>query len=385
VAVVAFILCQRDPALTLKVQLQQAFDLDPIPFTLVRAEYGESIPPDVVVSEAYDEDLGNLMRGMQRTIRAAADVANISLGPLPATGGQISPTDPLVIAADSVWHANVLPVVAAGNFGPKPGTLSRLALSPWVLSVGAADASGAVLKSSSRGTAPRSGPDLCADGTDTHPDPAPPGTSFAAPRVSLLAACMFAMIRWLGKGFEIDDSSTLEVETPTVAFLDTGLQSEQILQDIETRRLDALAELGFKKDVDRFEIGATRAKDWCTGVRVALTKAGLLFSVEATPAHVKRLLCATAEPPNPPDDPAAGAGILSEDSMFSFLGSFTPSKFYRCFGESKELTVEHESTLRQLDAEFGSFWTKQHLFFATKALYQAIKRQHVKVYTSRPM
>lgn len=375
------IVCHRGRFIQRNVRAEEAIDLDPIPFVLVPRESATRIPPDVVVRPSYDRNLGYMMDGLRVALEIGAEVANISLGPPPPPDGQLDESDPLVVATRTAWEQNMLTCVAAGNYGDAPGTVGHLARSPWVVSVGAVNSSGAVLPSSSRGIDDGSGPDICAEGSDTHPEPMPAGTSFATAKVSLMAAWTFAMIRWLGFAFETAESVPIRIVRPSVAFLDTGLRpdSEEMLRALEEQRADALRSLGFEEDVAALDLPAYRAKKWCADIRSELNAVGLKFAGSATPFYTKRIICAAAEPAVPSDPRASGAGVVSEESLWRFYSSFTPSVFYRCFGESDDLTSRQEHALEQLDAKLGSFWREPEMYVAWNAFYLAIDRAHLKV------
>src|SRR4029450_1595137 len=48
-------------------------------------------------------------------------------------------TDPLNYAVERAWAAGMTVVVAASNEGPSPGTITKPADDPWVITVGATD------------------------------------------------------------------------------------------------------------------------------------------------------------------------------------------------------------------------------------------------------
>ena len=63
-------------------------------------------------------------------------VLNLSLG----TNSKVSPQlDPLNYAVQQAWRSGIAVVVAAGNSGPAPGTISKPADDPYVITVGAVD------------------------------------------------------------------------------------------------------------------------------------------------------------------------------------------------------------------------------------------------------
>jgi len=68
-------------------------------------------------------------------------VMNLSLG-APAT--ESWKTDPLSLAAQAAWEAGVTVVAAAGNNGPKEGTITTPGINPNIITVGAIDDNGTV-------------------------------------------------------------------------------------------------------------------------------------------------------------------------------------------------------------------------------------------------
>jgi len=105
-----------------------------------------------------------------------ADVISMSLGgPVQANKPE---DDPYYVVFDDLIKSNVVPVVATGNEGPEPGTVSSPGALPQVLTVGAYDPiSGEVAKFSSRGPTPWN---------DVKPDCVAPGVNIHAPCVNLL-------------------------------------------------------------------------------------------------------------------------------------------------------------------------------------------------------
>jgi serine protease AprX len=63
-------------------------------------------------------------------------VLNLSLG---TDSNQTYRTDPFNYAVERAWDAGIAVEVSAGNRGPDPGTISKPADDPWVITVGATD------------------------------------------------------------------------------------------------------------------------------------------------------------------------------------------------------------------------------------------------------
>lgn len=110
--------------------------------------------------------------------------------------------DPLVLGANALVNMGVTIVVAAGNSGPKAGSITSPGTSPFVITVGSINSEGEVPEFSSRGPTSLGTikPDLVAPGIDVlsldsgtnkqyiHQS----GTSMSAPAVSGAAACLHA-------------------------------------------------------------------------------------------------------------------------------------------------------------------------------------------------
>jgi len=85
-------------------------------------------------------DVSNILAAIQWVVsfkeRYGIRVLNLSLG---TDSTQDWRVDPLNYAVERAWTAGMTVVVAAGNRGPAPGTISKPADDPWVITVGATD------------------------------------------------------------------------------------------------------------------------------------------------------------------------------------------------------------------------------------------------------
>jgi serine protease AprX len=104
-------------------------------------------------------------------------VLNLSFG-TDAARSYVS--DPLNAAVERVWRAGILVVAAAGNRGPEPGSITKPADDPFVLTVGAADLRGTVDRSDDV-VAPFSSRGPTLDDV-SKPDVVAPGTSIVSVR-----------------------------------------------------------------------------------------------------------------------------------------------------------------------------------------------------------
>lgn len=85
-------------------------------------------------------DVSNVLAGIQWAVsfrdRYNIRVLNLSLG---TNSTQSWKVDPLNYAVERAWAAGIAVVVSASNRGPAPGTISKPADDPWVITVGAVD------------------------------------------------------------------------------------------------------------------------------------------------------------------------------------------------------------------------------------------------------
>jgi serine protease AprX len=88
-------------------------------------------------------DVSNVLAALQWVVsfrsRYNIKVVNLSLG---TNGTQSYRTDPFDYAVEQAWEAGITVVVSAGNAGPNPGTISKPADDPFVITVGAVDDNG---------------------------------------------------------------------------------------------------------------------------------------------------------------------------------------------------------------------------------------------------
>lgn len=80
------------------------------------------------------------------------------------SSGAFDPTDPVNIASYEAYKQGIVTVFAAGNEGPAANTINPYSVAPWVISVGAADKSGALADFSSRGNPGETGTFTMPDG-----------------------------------------------------------------------------------------------------------------------------------------------------------------------------------------------------------------------------
>jgi serine protease AprX len=85
-------------------------------------------------------DVSNVLAAIQWVVSFKDDygirVLNLSLG---TDSTQTYREDPFNYAVERAWDAGIAVVVSAGNQGPNPGTITKPADDPWVITVGATD------------------------------------------------------------------------------------------------------------------------------------------------------------------------------------------------------------------------------------------------------
>ena len=96
-----------------------------------------------VIDGTGSSNISTVLRGLQWVLANRATynirVVNLSLGAAPATSYTL---DPLATAAEILTFAGIAVVVAAGNSGPGPGTITSPGYDPYVITVGAVDDNG---------------------------------------------------------------------------------------------------------------------------------------------------------------------------------------------------------------------------------------------------
>jgi hypothetical protein len=341
-----------------------------LPF--VCTQDGQNVPTGAVVRRSWmpcDAARVAILAGLDWAYGQNAHVYRLSLGLLPIRGHK---TDPLADATEVLAARNRIVVVAAGNWGPRPSTLSALARLPDVISVGATTPQGELLTTSSRGPVGGPGPTVVADGTDTNEDPFDAGTSFAAVRVARLCIYLRSMLMWLVAELRACRESTWPVALPEpsrLAQLDTGIDFETVERNIAQRSA------GFIGVIDE---GAGR-RAWLTQVTATLASLDLQFDVDDSPSRVRRLLELTADGSGCPDPAGCGAGLVREERVFALLGRLTPSVFYALFGSSQHLMLSHQYALEDLDEHLGVLWDPTTFAIARHEYYDRFDDIFVRV------
>src|SRR4051794_1859183 len=126
-------------------------------------------------------DVSTVIAALQWVVSNAARldirVVNLSWGTDASRGYGV---DPLDRAVERAWQAGLVVVVSAGNAGPGPGTVSKPADDPYVVTVGAADTNGTAAGADDT-LAPFSSRGPTADGV-AKPDLVAPGVSLPSDR-----------------------------------------------------------------------------------------------------------------------------------------------------------------------------------------------------------
>lgn len=176
----------------------------------------------------------DILAGLRWLVDQGSDVINVSLG-ASKSGLKTDGTSILSRACDVVASRGIIVCVAAGNNGPKPGTLVPPADAPEVITVGAVDDKGRIAKFSSRGPSSDpeytgAKPDIVAPGVDiisarskdckwapyrsNHDYTITSGTSMATPMATGAAALLLAGARQVSPGRDVSEEiKTLLVES----------------------------------------------------------------------------------------------------------------------------------------------------------------------------
>lgn len=293
---------------------------------------GAPDPPDrEVVARwlSYPQDKQNLLGGLEWFLRTGCDVLNVSLG---FGRDPFDANEPLQVATRRLSERGVVVVVAAGNDGPEPGSLQSLAQAPWVIAVAAVDEAAAPLTSSSRGLEPLiPDPAMAASGIDWNSEPMAPGTSFAAPRVSRLAAIVKQVLHLTARSVHarkegLDNGVGPTVSLPVIGFVDTGVDPEKY----EAGQLGPVARSLLSSDASAFQLGfGKKEAAWCDAANSLFITSGV-SQVVIDGALVKKVLQASATASEHPRA-AVGAGVVDFDGVYAWLAELTPQRFVGLF------------------------------------------------------
>jgi len=184
---------------------------------------------DFIVGSGSDS---SIIKGIEWALEEGAKVISMSLGG--TVKGDNPEEDPFYPVMKKAVEQGIIPVIAAGNEGPEPGTIGTPGWLDEVLTVGAYDPiTGEVAEYSSRGPTPdkRVKPDVIApgggypdhgihnaivnmldkagDGVENRYSPIQ-GTSMATPHAAGLVACAVQMYRdVLGKELTVEEIKTM--------------------------------------------------------------------------------------------------------------------------------------------------------------------------------
>lgn len=331
----------------------ERFALAELPYVAVRRRRRQSKEAEgLVVSRVfadYPESRLALLIGIDRACQAGSDLILMALGVPWSTR---YPNDPLVAELERcVAERDIQVVVAAGNFGPNPGTLSEFARIPGVVSVGATDLAGTLLKRSSRGTQGGLLPTVASIGEDmvvvVDGPSFEPGTSFASGPISRLCAMLRAMVWWMEKCLARGVSGSAP----------PGLPRRMVLTQLDTRtNPSGLPELGYEADISSQLADPAAKQQWLEQVDHALTKVELRYTLAWRPGGVLRLLQRLCVTPSSPDPTGYGAGFIDENVVRRALIALRPSVFFALFTDQPTMTSAHQFFLEDLDRQLGPLW-----------------------------
>jgi subtilisin family serine protease len=325
---------------------KNAIAFSALPFVALRAFASR---PDGDVLARYGEHRLALLRALDWFLANQVDVVNLSLAP--HVDRRFDARDPLQVATRALELAGTVVVVAAGNDGPAADTLQILARAEWVISVGAIDADGSLLKRSSRGVSGGPRPTVVADGTDPFDPPYEPGTSFAAPRVAALAAWLKTALVLSARDYTAAGGPSAELSDPLpfpkIGIADTGAERQLWSQGSQLAR--SFLDRG-ENEVRLIRTAAERS--WYRAVRDVVANSDVAFDVAVTPAAVRRALTLIARPVPDAEPEDAGAGYVSVAEVGESLVQLSPSRWFEFFGAPTEL----QALTTSLDEQLGPLW-----------------------------
>lgn len=328
-----------------------------LPFLALRKGQSVLPPPENPkrIWRNYPESRLVLLFGLDQARGANAHVYRLSLGVMPWANDS---SDALNVALAYIMSKNRIVVVAAGNWGPRPGTLSSLATVPGIISVGAAQPDGDVLRLSSRGAPGGQYPTVVADGTAGEDLDLPEGTSHATARVAVWCLWLRSMLQFLTDelhAYYSEGKAITATPIPGVlAHLDTGFTEAEV-QAIVQHRMGKV----WSSPKSEAYLGGNR-RNWLMLVTSALDNMEIRVDVSYSQANVRQLLMNTADSKVCSDPAACGAGFVSRLGIRAYLEGMTPSRFTENFG-ARPIDGTEASLLRKLDEMLGPLWSKPGL------------------------
>lgn len=295
-----------------------------------------------------------IIKGIEHVVQKRTEyqirVANISLGPFPPH--QAKPfveNDPVNLATKSASEQGIVVVVAAGNQGPKNGTMNPWAAAPWVIAVGAAVDEKTLADFSSRGDPNDSLhiPTLVARGVDIKfEDETLSGTSFAAAKTSFLACVCIEFIETLQSFIGKNRSSLVVGGEHAIALIDTGIDESRMPLSRRRRLRGGRARVLSKSEFDKL----IKLQEFLSHRRIP-------YVVSATPETVKKMLQSIATPMQK-ELHEVGAGFVDDNAAIRYMSSFGARSFVRLFAQ-RNIERDEVEELDRLDQAFGPFFTKK--------------------------
>ena len=329
-----------------------------LPFSTI--PQGARIEQNPIIVRRFDQfpiDQLNLLRGIDFLLAESIDVLNLSLGMVDTV---FDPNHPLQVATHLVHEYGIPVVVAAGNGGPELHTMQALAQAPWVIAVGATDAKGQLMQSSSRGDPSGAQPTVVADGSlpardDRFPEPC---TSFATPKVS-------GLVVWISKSLEllINDlwdqqygswtALSRRVRMPIAGVADTGCDPDKLPE------YAPLAGSIYATGSDHVQISRSdRERQWYEGLMKTLRENNVEIEIAANPDTIQRCLQRAARPMPGCAAHETGAGFVSPAEISKFFSSFTPSCFITTLCPETSIQMP-QTTIQQMDERLGPLWDEK--------------------------
>lgn len=327
----------------------------------------------------YPEDHIRFFSGLDWMLGKGIDVLNISLGPM---GFQYDESDPYQIVTKYVHKIGIPVVVAAGNDGPALNTLQPLARAPWVISVGATDQDRKLLQNSSRGAPGGIHPTVVSLGLsyfmlqEDFKKPEEwidysPATSFAAPWVSKITACLYKCLELIFHDVKAITEKTWPTMSspfrlPHVGIPDTGFDPKYLPE--RSPCVQSILKTGSNSIILS---RSTREQQWYNELFLNLKKWGITCDITQNPDIVRRLIESIATEMEDYEEYEVGAGYVSLDELRTFLQSFTPSRFVELFSRY-EINDMQRFNLLALDGILGPLWDDRMVFCLMEYFYNGI-------------
>lgn len=320
-----------------------------------------------------------LLQGIDYLIEGRVNVINLSLGMKSKTG--FDEHEPIHIATKFATDQRISVVAAAGNYGPRENTLQRIAIAPWVISVGATDGDRKVIQSSSRGSPGGLTPTLVSIGHSKYlrtikaPDELgerfAPSTSFACSQVSRIFSFNLMMFRTLVIYFDAWIKESIGRESPPIpfhvlGFADTGI-GENAESLVHPKIRDYINQSRFSFTVKHLDILRS-----INQIMSFYIESGEPINASVTPQKILDITTSMCERMDGYEQFEVGSGFICHEIALQFWLSLTPSKLLRML-----LPVDRHSKIQRFLEADNRIFNEEHVKlifdFATQSPFRMAK------------